>query len=127
MDGVISETDIAVIASVYLDSWEPLRPHLGLSREKETAIRNSFPISYEQQKRECLHEWEQLRGNGATYGALITAAQSANNQLLADKVKALVDGMFMYTSWEGGTWYTCNTHSQRYMYMLQIATPLCVW
>ena len=98
MDAVVSETDIATIASKHLVEWEPLRPHLGLGREKETAIRNSFPNNYELQKRECLHEWKQMKGNEATYGALITAAKGANNQLLADKVKALVDGMLMYTS-----------------------------
>ena len=110
MDTVVSGTDMAVIASEYLDAWEPLSPHLGLSHVQETAICNSHQGRYNQQKRECLHTWKQTKGDEATYRALITAAVSAGLQLLADRVKALVDGMLMYTSWDRGTWYICKTH-----------------
>ena len=105
MDVVVSKTDMATIASEFIPDWKSLRPHLGLSQAQETAIHNLFPGNYEQQKLECLSKWLAIKGIEATYGALITAAKCAGNQLLADKVKALTGGMFMYTNWEVGTWY----------------------
>ena len=101
MDTAVSETDMAVIAREYLANWESLRPHLGLSRPQEISIRNSFPGNYEQQKQECLSVWQEMNGNRATYRAIIRAAESARNQQLADKVKALVSGMYVHVQWEG--------------------------
>ena len=87
---MISDEDIATIASKHLINWESLRPYLGLSRPKEAEIVNSYPRDYGKQKYECLHEWRVLKGNEATYGALITAAEKASHQKLADEVKAMV-------------------------------------
>ena len=104
MDAVISERDMGVIASVYIADWESLRPHLGLSQAQETSIHNSFPSNYDQQKRECLSKWKVRKGNEATYRALITAAESAGNQLLAHRVKALtvVCSCTLAGRWEHG-------------------------
>ena len=66
-----------------------MRPHLGLSRQKEEAIRQTYK-SYEQQKQECLEEWKKLKGNKATYGEFITAAEEAKNKQLADGVRAML-------------------------------------
>ena len=110
MDAVVSDPDVSLIARECLADWEALRSDLGLNRAQETAIRNSFHGKYEQQRRECLNIWKEMKGDEATYHALITAAESAKNQQLADTVKALVRGMFVYTNWEHGiyTRFTCN-------------------
>ena len=113
MDAVVSDSDVSLIARECLADWEALSSDLGLNHAQETAIRNSFHDRYELQRRECLHKWKEMKGDEATYGALITAAESARNKLLADAVKALVRGMFvyMYTNWEHGIYThrdTCN-------------------
>ena len=81
--------DLATIARDHLTKWESLRPYLGLTRQQEAEIRRSYPGDYEIQKRECLEVWNEIRGNGATYGALITAAEKSKDQLLAAKVRAM--------------------------------------
>ena len=81
---------MATIISEHLINWESLRPHLGLSRKREEEIVKNYPRDYGKQKYECLHEWNLLKGNEATYGALIAAAEKAGNQLLADEVRAMV-------------------------------------
>ena len=90
LEEVISDEDVATIARKQLTDWESLRPYLGLDRQQQVVIRNSYPGDYGQQKRECLEVWKEIKGNGATYGALITAAENANNQLFADRVKGML-------------------------------------
>ena len=94
MDEVVSDADEAKIAREYLTDWQSLRPHLGLNHQQENAIRNSYPCNYDQQKQECLSKWKEMKGDRATYRALITAAENARNQQLADKIKALVHGRY---------------------------------
>jgi hypothetical protein len=67
-----------------------LRPFLGLNRQQEEEIRRSFPNNYGKQKQECLERWRELKGDEVTYGALITAAEKARNQHLADRVKDML-------------------------------------
>ena len=87
---MISNEDVAVIARDFVTNWEPLRPFLGLSRQQQVEIRKSYPVDYAQQKVECLELWKEAKGNGATYGAFISAAEKANNQLLADGVRVMI-------------------------------------
>ena len=94
---MISDEDMATIARKHLIYWELLRPYLGLSRTKEEEIVNSYHKSYGKQKYECLYEWKVLKGNEATYRALITAAGKAGDQLLADEVRAMVTSIATYS------------------------------
>ena len=101
---MISDKDVATIARDHLINWESLRPYLGLSRPHEETIRQSHARNYGKQKQLCLDEWKEMKGNKATYGALITAAEYAGDQRLADAVRAMLPGTYMYimyTHWEG--------------------------
>ena len=86
---VISDEDIITIASKYVSDWEALAVHLGLNDPEKIKIRNSFPSDVEMQARKCLQKWKRVKGNVATYQALITAAEKANDRMLADNVQAM--------------------------------------
>ena len=90
LEKVVSNEDVATIARDHLTDWESLRPYLGLTRQQEEEIRRSFPNKYGKQKQECLERWKELKGDRATYGALIKAAETAKNQQLADRVKDML-------------------------------------
>ena len=87
---MIGDEDVATIARDHLTNWESLRPYLGLSRQQQVEIRKSYHGDYGEQKRECLEVWKETKGNDATFGALITAAEKAKDQQLADRVKAMI-------------------------------------
>ena len=89
-DSPITDDHLALIARDYLNNWEALRPHLGLSYNQQTAISKSYPRDYARQRHECLEEWRRKKGDGATYQTLISAAEEATEQLLADQVKRLI-------------------------------------
>ena len=89
LEEVISDVDVATIARDLLIKWEPLRPYLGLNRAQKEKIRKTCHDN-EQQKLECLEIWKEMQGDGATYGAFITAAESAKDQQLADGVRAML-------------------------------------
>ena len=89
LEEVISDEDVATIARDHLTNWESLRPYLGLTRPQKENIRKTYS-DYGEQKRECLEVWQETKGNEATYGALITAAEKAKDQHLADRVKAML-------------------------------------
>ena len=89
LDTPITDQDIATIARDYLVRWEELAPHLGLTAPQEHSIRQTFR-EYEDQKREALRTWKRNKGNGATYCAFITAAETISNRQLADNVRALL-------------------------------------
>ena len=90
MDDEIGVEDLAVIARDHLVEWESLRPFLGLARAQEVEVRKSFPGDYGKQKRECLEMWKEIKGEGATYRAFITAAEKAKDKALADSVRAML-------------------------------------
>ena len=69
--------------------WEELTPSLGLTQQDEVNIRATYR-DYEDQKRQALYTWKRNKGNGATYGTLIAAAESISNQQLADGVRDLM-------------------------------------
>jgi hypothetical protein len=73
---VVSDEDVEEIAK-HLTDWEQLSPHLGLDK------RTMQDLSYgeEQLKHERLKLWKRNQKNGATYGALITAAKNAHLHL----------------------------------------------
>ena len=69
-----------------MTDWETLRPFLELGRSKAKDVLKSHPNDYGKQKLECLEEWKEMKGHAATYQALITAAEDARLQNLADNV-----------------------------------------
>ena len=83
---MISRRDLAIIARDYISDWRQLVPFLELCRPQETEILQSHPANYGLQKRECLELWKEMKGDRATYRALITAAEDAENRELADKI-----------------------------------------
>ena len=89
LDTPIPHQDLALIARDHLTSWEPLSPWLGLSLPQEEEIRRGRE-DYRTQKLECLKRWSEMNGEGATYGALISAAKNDKNQQLADSVRGMV-------------------------------------
>ena len=93
---MVSDEDVAVIARDHLTYWEPLRPYLGLRHKQEVYISNTYPGDYGKQKRECLEVWKKIKGDQATYGALITAAEKARDQPLADAVRDLLSRTYIY-------------------------------
>ena len=89
MDTLIGQKELAVIARDHITSWEPLCPWLGLFQAQEEEINHR---DYGRQKLECLKKWSEMNGDKATYGALISAAEDAKNQQLADSVRGMVPG-----------------------------------
>lgn len=87
-DTLVSDKDIAKIATS-LRNWEELSPHLELTIEKETEIRNTFR-DYAVQKLEILREWKKNKGAAATYKVLIAAVRATSNVKLVEEVKALL-------------------------------------
>ena len=90
LDDVISRKSLTVIARDHLNNWKTLGPFLDLTRQQETAIAYSSP-DFGLQKRECLEVWKEKRGKEATYRALISAAEEAGDQLLADNIRDMLE------------------------------------
>ena len=77
------------IAREYLTQWEALSSSLGLTVVEEEDIRRTHK-EYADQKRAVLRRWKHNKGNGATYGAFIAAAEGISNMELADGVRDLM-------------------------------------
>ena len=90
LDEEVSDRDLAIIARKYLTDWVSLRSFLGLTRRHEKEISKSCPSDYGAQKWECLEMWKEMKGEKATYRALILAAEDAKLQELADKIRELL-------------------------------------
>ena len=86
----ICDTDLATIARDHVTDWDSLAPYLELSRPQREEIRRSNPADYRMQKRECLEVWKEMKGNEATFCALIKAAENAKVQNLADGVRTML-------------------------------------
>ena len=86
---VITDEQLAKVAREFLMKWEELSPSLGLTRPQEESIRRTYR-DYEDQKREALHMWKRNKGNEATFGAFITAAEGIFNMELADSVRGFM-------------------------------------
>ena len=74
----------------HLAKWESLSPYLGLDHTTEESIRSASNGDYEMQKKKLLQEWKRIKGDQATYDELITAAERASDQNLADSVKKMM-------------------------------------
>ena len=85
----VSHQDLSKIASKYLRKWEELSPELKLTPQQETDIKETFR-DYDDQKRQALRKWREIKGNAATYRAFITAATAISNMELVDNVKAML-------------------------------------
>ena len=94
---VISLEHLDKISREYLTQWESLSPSLGLTVVEEEDIRRTYK-EYVDQKRAVLRRWKHNKGNGATYGAFIAAAEGISNMELADGVRDLMKELQgMYT------------------------------
>ena len=89
-DEVVSNIHLAVLARDHLTQWERLHPFLGLSRPQKKEIARSYPGDYGLQKQECLEVWKEAKGGGATYRALISAAEEAKDQEFADAIRDML-------------------------------------
>ena len=89
LGAAISDRHLAIISRDHVTNWESLVPFLGLTRAQEQAVARSSPGDYEKQKRECLMKWREAKGARATYQALISVAEEAGNQQLADSVREI--------------------------------------
>ena len=89
LDTPVSDQDVANIANKYLTKWEDLSPFQGLTQQDETNICNTYRY-YSDQKRQALRKWREIKGDAATYRALITAAEEIPNLQLVHKVKAML-------------------------------------
>ena len=88
VDEIVSDSDVEKLAMLVI-KWEDLRSHLGLDRAKEEEIKNSS-TDYRGKKRECIEAWREKEGKAATYRAFIAAAEAAQLQGLADKVREML-------------------------------------
>ena len=88
LDSPVSDQDVATITKC-LTKWEDLSPFLGLTRQDETNISNTYR-DYSDQKRQALHKWKEIKGDPATYRALITAAKKIPNMELVDNIQAML-------------------------------------
>ena len=90
LDDEVSDKQLAVIARDNGFDWERLRPYLGLSRAHTKQIHTAYPRDHGMQRLECLEVWKEVKGKEATYRALVTAAEEARDQRLADNVKDML-------------------------------------
>ena len=87
LEQVVSEEDIITIARC-INDWEALAIYLGFSATEKNQIRDSANV--QNKGRECLQKWKVEKGRAATYQGLITAAEKANDQQLADSIRAML-------------------------------------
>ena len=79
------------MAKGLLTRWESLRPFLDLSPQDREDICKAYERDQAGQRRECLEMWKERKGEKATFRALITAAENARLQNLADGVTNMLE------------------------------------
>ena len=90
----VSDEDVKVIAK-HLTDWEQLSPHLGLEEEQLDILRdNKLRWKKENLGHEYLELWKRMKEDAATYGALITAAETALLHQFAAALTKLVVGTY---------------------------------
>ena len=90
----VSDEDVEVIAK-HLTDWEQLSPHLGLIEQHVQMLRdNKLCWKKEKLGHECLKLWKRMKEDAATYGALITAAETALLHQFAAALTKLVVGTY---------------------------------
>ena len=102
LDTPVSDQDLSKIAAKYLRKWEGLSPELKLTPQQETEIKETFR-DYDDQKREALRKWREIKGDAATFRAFITAATAISNIELVDNIRAMLRTRDKSTS--KTTWY----------------------
>ena len=90
LDKPVSDDDVEEIVGL-VHRWEDIRNPLGLNPAIEEEIKNDLSTDYRGQKRKCIEKWKQMKGNKATYRAFIGAAEVAQEQGLADNMRALLN------------------------------------
>ncbi|CAI8022372.1 hypothetical protein GBAR_LOCUS13151, partial [Geodia barretti] len=90
LDSVVTDRDIAIIAQEYLTKWEEISPFLKLKNVTDENIRRT-PGGYQEQKKALLREWKRLHSSNATFRVLIRAAEEANNMMLADELRCMLE------------------------------------
>ena len=86
---MIDDKDVITIALKHISDWEVLATHLDFTNSQKTAISRSHPGDVGRQAYSLLQKWKTTKGNGATYQALITAAEAAGDMALADHIRSL--------------------------------------
>lgn len=84
-DTEITPCQLATLAREHLIDWNDIAPELGINPAQIFAIQQ-IP-NFNGQKREALNTWKRNKGNGATFRAFITAADSIGNTDLVHRVK----------------------------------------
>ena len=87
LDKTVTDSDVDKLAA-FIVTWEDIAGPLGLGRAKQTEIRHI--AGYGKQKRECVEEWRERKGDKSTYRAFIDAAREVELNGLADKVVAML-------------------------------------
>ena len=90
LDSVVTDRDIAIIAQEYLTKWEEISTFLKLKNVTDENIRRT-PGGYQEQKKALLREWKRLHSSNATFRVLIRAAEEANNMILADELRCMLE------------------------------------
>ena len=88
---VVNHDQLATLAKDHLMDWEEIAPKLGINPQQIFSIKKTYMNEYDAQKRDALNTWKRNKGNEATFGAFITAAESVGNTVLVDSVKAWLD------------------------------------
>lgn len=84
MNDILIDLEIAKV-SKYINTWELISPHLGITSSEEVALKRDHP-DYNQQKRELLFLWRKRKGSRATLRALATACKEAGEESLCERI-----------------------------------------
>ena len=88
MDITLTDEVVCAIAKK-IGRWEPLRPHLRLTKPDEEAIKSDNVGRYEEQRKDLLYKWRQMMGDDATPRNFVAAALKEEDKRLADEVEKL--------------------------------------
>ena len=102
LDSVVTDRDIAIIAQEYLTKWEEISPFLKLKNVTDENIRRT-PGDYQEQKKALLREWKRLHSSNATFRVLILAAEEAQNMMLADELRCMLENKRVYRADSNGS------------------------
>ena len=125
LDAQVSNIDAAKI-SRELNNWKALTPFLDLTPQQETEIEKSSG-DYGEQKRAALLKWKEVKGEKATYRALIAAATEAVIANLADYVRGLIaaDGGGIANDGGGASETELSKFAYRHRFRILKTEKLC--
>ncbi|CAI8058445.1 hypothetical protein GBAR_LOCUS31785 [Geodia barretti] len=90
LDDVISRKSLTVMPGIISITGRHLG-HFWTSLDSKKLPLPTALLTSALQKRECLEVWKEKRGREATYRALISAAEEAGDQLLADNIRDMLE------------------------------------